>query len=49
MKKAVGLNPIITLMALIIGGKLAGVLGVLLSVPMTVTLKTFFLEFLNKK
>jgi len=49
MKKAVGLNPIITLMALIIGGKLAGVLGVLLSVPVVVVLKTFFLEFLNKK
>jgi len=49
MKKAVGLNPIITLMAFIIGGKLAGVLGVLLSVPVVVVLKTFFLEFLNKK
>jgi len=49
MKKAVGLNPIITLMALIIGGKLAGVFGVLLSVPVVVLLKTFFLDFLNKK
>jgi predicted PurR-regulated permease PerM len=36
-------------MALIIGGKLAGVLGVLLAVPGVVVLKTFFLEFLNKK
>ena len=48
MKKAVGLNPIITLMALIIGGKLAGVLGVLLSVPTVVVIQTIFLEFLSK-
>jgi len=49
MKKAVGLNPIITLMALIIGGKLAGILGVLLSVPTVIIIQTTFFEFFNKK
>ena len=44
MKKAVGLNPITTLIALIIGGKLAGVLGVLLAVPTTLFLETILIE-----
>lgn len=33
MKKAVGLNPVIVIVALLIGGKLAGVLGAVLAVP----------------
>lgn len=33
MKRAVGLNPIVTLIALIVGGKLGGVIGVLLAIP----------------
>ena len=44
MKKVVGLHPIITLMALIIGGKLAGVLGVLLAVPITIFIETVLIE-----
>ncbi|MCX7881035.1 MAG: AI-2E family transporter [Patescibacteria group bacterium] len=44
MKKAVGLNPIITMMALIIGGKIAGVLGVLLAVPTAIFLETVLME-----
>ncbi len=47
MKKAVGLNPIITLIALLIGGKLAGVLGVLLAIPITVFLETMIIELMN--
>jgi len=49
MKKAVGLNPIITLIALIIGGRLAGVLGVLLAVPITVIIQTLLVEFIKNK
>jgi len=44
MKKVVGLHPIITLMALMIGGKLAGVLGVLLAVPTTIFIETILIE-----
>lgn len=33
MRRAVGLNPIVTLIALIVGGKLGGVIGVLLAIP----------------
>jgi len=44
MKKAVGLNPIITLIALIIGGKTGGILGVLLAIPTTLFIETIFIE-----
>lgn len=49
MRKAVGLNPIITLIALIIGGKLAGVLGILLSVPIIISLETALIEAIKAK
>ncbi len=45
MKKIIGLHPITTLMALIIGGKLAGVLGILLSVPITIFIETILVEW----
>ena len=47
MKKAVGLNPIITLIALLIGGKIGGVLGVLLAIPITVFVETVLIEIIN--
>ncbi len=36
VKKIVGISPLIVILALVIGGKLAGFLGILLSVPMSV-------------
>ncbi len=47
MKKAVGLNPIITLIALLVGGKIGGVLGVLLAIPITVFLETMLIEIIS--
>jgi predicted PurR-regulated permease PerM len=44
MKKATGLHPIITLIAMVIGGKLAGVMGVLLAVPSTIFIETILIE-----
>lgn len=38
MKKAVGLNPLVTLLALLIGGRLFGVVGAFLSLPVTLSL-----------
>jgi predicted PurR-regulated permease PerM len=38
MQKAVGLSPVIIILALLIGGKLAGVLGVILAVPVVATI-----------
>ncbi len=44
MKKVIGLNPIITLISLIIGGQLFGVLGILLSIPLTLFIEVVLLE-----
>jgi len=33
MKKAVGLNPVVVILALMIGAKLGGVMGIIVAVP----------------
>lgn len=45
MRKAIGINPLVTILALIIGTKLYGVLGAVLAVPVAVTIKIFVSEF----
>lgn len=49
MKQAVGLNPIITLLALLVGGRVAGMLGVLLAIPITVLLETILIEIIQSR
>jgi len=44
MKKAIGLHPIVTLIAMVIGGKIAGILGILLAVPSTIFMETILIE-----
>jgi len=44
MQKAVGLPPAIIIIAILIGGKLLGVLGILLAVPVTAVLYVIFQE-----
>lgn len=44
MKKATGLHPIVTLIAMVIGGKLAGIVGVLLAIPSTIFIETILIE-----
>ncbi|MFH1460913.1 MAG: AI-2E family transporter [Patescibacteria group bacterium] len=41
MKRAVGLSPIIIIIAMLIGAKLAGILGLILSVPVTAAIVEF--------
>jgi len=48
MKRAVGLNPIFTLLALLIGGRFGGVLGILLAIPLLLFIETIIQEYLNK-
>ncbi len=48
MRKAVGINPIVTLMALIIGARLGGVLGIVVAIPVYVFVETIVREFLKK-
>lgn len=49
MKKAVGLNPITSLIALTVGGKVAGFLGVLISIPFALFLETLILNLIKTK
>lgn len=49
MRKAVGLNPIVTLLALLIGGRIGGVIGVLLAIPFTLFVETLLIEIVKNK
>jgi predicted PurR-regulated permease PerM len=46
MEKSVGVNPIITLLALTIGFRIAGVVGVIISVPVVITIRVLSKEYL---
>ncbi len=45
MKRTVGLNPITIMIAMLIGAKLAGVLGIILAVPVAAIVAEFFKDF----
>ena len=42
MRKALGLNPIVIIIAILVGAKLAGILGIVLAVPLTGIIAEFF-------
>lgn len=44
-----GLNPVIVIIALLVGGKLAGVPGLLISVPIATVIAEFFNDLVEKK
>lgn len=47
MKRAVGLNPLIVILAIAVGGRLLGVAGGLLAVPITVVIQILLEEYLE--
>ena len=49
MKKAVGLNPLVVILAIAAGGKLLGLSGALLAVPITVVIQLIAEDILNKE
>ncbi len=49
MEKSVGLNPLVTLLSIIIGFKIAGVAGAILSVPVVISLQIIFKGFVIKR
>lgn len=49
MKKVVGLNPILVILALMIGIKLGGVMGAILSVPIATSVNVVFNHFFDQK
>jgi predicted PurR-regulated permease PerM len=48
MKKSVGLAPIVTILALMIGARLAGIIGAILAVPIALTMHEVLLFVLAK-
>ncbi len=48
MKKATGLNPLVTLVAVLLGGRLAGLVGVILSIPVATVISIFLADFFTK-
>ena len=49
VQKVVGMSPIIVILSLIVGGKIAGVLGVLLSVPVAAVVMEFLSDIAREK
>lgn len=49
MKKAVGLNPVAVILALLIGAKLGGTVGAILAVPIATSVGIFMLDMLNRQ
>ncbi|OIO17589.1 hypothetical protein AUJ29_01145 [Candidatus Kuenenbacteria bacterium CG1_02_38_13] len=49
MQKMVGLNPIIVIMAILVGAKIGGVVGALLGVPVAAAVGVYVSDFLKEK
>ncbi|MBP9815616.1 AI-2E family transporter [Candidatus Woesebacteria bacterium] len=49
MSKTAGINPIMTLIALSVGGSLAGLLGAILAVPVAVVVETVVSEYFDRR
>ena len=49
MKTTVGLSPVVTIVALMVGGKLMGISGAILSIPVVLVLQTILQELINRK
>jgi predicted PurR-regulated permease PerM len=49
MEKAVGLNPIISILAMLAGYKLAGVVGAILALPVAAAMAVFIKDVFDSK
>ncbi len=49
MRKAVGLSPVVIILAMLIGFKTLGVLGAIIAIPVTTTLSIFVNDYTSKK
>lgn len=49
MRRAVGLNPITVILALMVGGKLFGMVGIILAVPVATAIDVFLKDFMNDR
>ena len=48
MRRSTGVNPVITLLALAIGFRLAGIIGILIAVPVYITIQVVTKEYFLK-
>ncbi len=49
MRKAVGLNPVVSICSLLIGATLGGFVGVIIAIPLATALSVFWQDFLDKR
>ena len=49
MKRAVGLNPLVIIISMIIGGNLGGILGVVVAVPIVATASVFLSDVFSRE
>jgi len=49
IKKLVGLNPVAVILAILVGAKLGGILGILLAVPIAAVIDEFFDDLAKRK
>jgi predicted PurR-regulated permease PerM len=49
MQRAVGINPIITLMGVLVGTQLAGVAGALITIPAVVVIQILLTDYMEHK
>jgi predicted PurR-regulated permease PerM len=49
MKKATGLNPVVVILAMLIGNKFLGIIGIIISIPLAAILSIFLEDILSKK
>jgi predicted PurR-regulated permease PerM len=49
MKKSLGLSPVVVIVAILVGGKLLGIIGILISVPVASALGILLEEFVKIK
>ncbi|MFA6908918.1 MAG: AI-2E family transporter [Patescibacteria group bacterium] len=49
MSKAVGLNPLIIIIVMLVGAKVAGLIGILLAVPVTLIIEVFVKDVIQSK
>lgn len=49
MRRAVGLNPVLIILAFLVGAKLAGILGAIIAIPMAAAISVFIGDFLEQR
>ncbi|MBT6034347.1 MAG: AI-2E family transporter, partial [Candidatus Jacksonbacteria bacterium] len=48
MQKAVGLNPIISIVAVLVGAKIAGIPGAIIAIPLVTAISVFLRDLFEK-